>query len=174
MEWAHLSLHRGTLLDLQVNSTVLHQVKRLRHLPDLQKQLIKFAMIGVLAVLVDLVCYYILLNLLPEMVLNGIPNESVAKFCSFLCGMSVTYTFNKLWTWKKKDRSNLRMFKFTVLYGFSLGMNVASNSGLLKVLHEYSDILDLPFKYFIAFVGATGLSACINFIGQKFWVFKEG
>ncbi|TNF30151.1 MAG: GtrA family protein [Bacteroidetes bacterium] len=148
-------------------------MSKLSHLPDLQKQLIKFAMIGVLAVLVDLVCYYILLNLLPEVVFDGIPNESVAKFFSFLCGMSVTYTFNKLWTWKKNDRSKLRMFKFMLLYGFSLGMNVASNSFFLYVLHEYSSVLDLPYKYFIAFVGATGISACINFVGQKFWVFRE-
>lgn len=130
-------------------------------------------MIGVLAVLVDLVCYYILLNLLPEVLFESIPNESVAKFFSFLCGMSVTYTFNKLWTWKKNDSSKLRMFKFIVLYGFSLGMNVASNSFFLHVLHEYKNVLDLPNKYLIAFVGATGLSAGINFLGQKFWVFKQ-
>lgn len=130
-------------------------------------------MIGVLAVLVDLTCYYLLLNLLPEVVFDGVPNESVAKFFSFLCGMSVTYTFNKLWTWKKNDSSKLRMFKFTLLYGFSLGMNVASNSFFLYVLHEYANILDLPHKHFIAFVGATGLSASINFVGQKYWVFKE-
>jgi putative flippase GtrA len=30
----------------------------------------------------------------------------------------------------------------------------------------------LPYKYFIAFVGASGLSAAVSFMGQKFWVFK--
>jgi len=148
-------------------------LQRFSAFSDVKKQLIKFTLIGVLAVLVDLVCYYLLLNLLPEELFDRVPNESVAKFFSFLCGMSVTYTFNKLWTWKKRDSSNLRMAKFTSLYGFSLGMNVASNSFFLFVLHEYSNVVDLPYKYFIAFVGATGLSACINFLGQKFWVFKE-
>lgn len=34
------------------------------------------------------------------------------------------------------------------------------------------NILDLPFKYLIAFVGATGMSAVVIFVGQKFWVFR--
>jgi len=29
-------------------------------------------------------------------------------------------------------------------------------------------------KYLVAFIGATGVSSIINFIGQKFWVFKIG
>jgi putative flippase GtrA len=147
-------------------------MKRLRVISTLKKQLIKFALIGVLAVLVDLSCYYVLLNLLPEKLLTIVSNESLSKTISFLCGMTVTYTLNKFWTWKKRNRSGKRMVKFGMLYGFSLVMNVASNSCLLFVLHEYSHLLDLPNKYLIAFVGATGLSASINFVGQKFWVFR--
>lgn len=129
-------------------------------------------MIGVLAVLVDLSCYYLLLNLIPEQIFGFAPNESVAKSISFLCGMSVTYTLNKIWTWKKRDSSKSRMVKFVSLYGLSLVMNVLVNSSLLFVLHYFADILDLPNKYFIAFIGATGFSAVMNFLGQKFWVFK--
>jgi len=33
-------------------------------------------------------------------------------------------------------------------------------------------LIDLPNKYLIAFLGATCVSALINFAGQKFWVFK--
>jgi putative flippase GtrA len=86
--------------------------------------------------------------------------------------MVVTYTLNKLWTWKQRDRSNARLLKFAVLYGVSLFLNVFTNSTLLYLLNEYKDILDLPFKYLIAFVGATGMSAVVNFVGQKFWVFR--
>ena len=146
--------------------------KKLSSLPDLKKQLVKFTMIGVLAVLVDLTCYYLLLNLFPEKMLGSVPNESVAKTISFLCGMSVTYSLNKLWTWKKRDRSRTRMVKFGALYGFSLVMNVAVNSSLLFLLHHFAHVVDLPSKYLIAFVGATGFSAVMNFLGQKFWVFK--
>lgn len=147
--------------------------KKLSSLPDLKKQMVKFAMIGVLAVLVDLTCYYLLLNLIPEKLLGFVSNESVAKTISFLCGMTVTYSLNKLWTWKKRDSSKARMAKFVALYGFSLVMNVAVNSSLLFLLHYFAHIVDLPYKYFIAFIGATGFSAVMNFIGQKFWVFKQ-
>lgn len=139
----------------------------------LKKQLIKFTLIGILAVLVDLTCYYIFLQILPENVLNTISNEAFAKTLSFLCGLSVTYSLNKLWTWKKKDRSKKRLIKFGVLYAFSLLLNVFTNSTLLYMLHEYKDLLNLPYKYFIAFVGATGVSAVFNFLGQKFWVFHH-
>jgi putative flippase GtrA len=53
-------------------------------------------------------------------------------------------------------------------------MNVVVNSSLLFILHHFAHIIDLPNKYFIAFIGATGFSAIMNFIGQKFWVFKAG
>ncbi|MCF8278682.1 MAG: GtrA family protein [Flavobacteriales bacterium] len=146
--------------------------EKLSELPDLKKQVVKFTMIGVLAVLVDLGCYYLLLNLIPEQLFGFAPNESVAKSISFLCGMSVTYTLNKIWTWKKRDSSKSRMAKFVTLYGLSLVMNVLVNSSLLFLLHHFADILNLPYKYFIAFIGATGFSAVMNFLGQKFWVFK--
>ena len=149
-------------------------LKKLSELPDLNKQVVKFTMIGVLAVLVDLSCYYLLLNLIPEKLFGFASNESVAKTISFLCGMSVTYTLNKLWTWKARDRSNKRMAKFGALYGFSLVMNVAINATALFLLHHFAYIIDLPNKYFIAFIAATGSSAVMNFIGQKFWVFKNG
>jgi len=145
----------------------------MKKISPLQKQMIKFTLIGILAVVVDLICYYILLNLLPEKLLTIISNEAFAKAISFICGMTVTYTLNKFWTWKQNNHSRKRIVKFALLYGLSLIINVVVNSVLLFVLHEYESLFDLPYKYFIAFVGATGVSASINFIGQKFWVFKS-
>ncbi len=144
----------------------------IKEVSPLKKQLVKFTLIGLLAVSVDLLCYFILLNLLPAKPFQIIGNEAIAKSISFMCGMTVTYFFNKYWTWKKKDRSGKRVVKFAVLYGIALLINVGSNSALLYVLHQYRNLVDLPFKYFIAFVGASGLSASVSFMGQKFWVFK--
>lgn len=145
---------------------------KLKEISPLKKQLVKFTLIGLLAVSVDLLCYFILLNTLPEKLFQTVGNEAVSKSISFMCGMTVTYFFNKFWTWKKKDRSHKRLVKFGVLYGIALLINVASNSGLLYILHQYRNLVDLPFKYLIAFVGASGLSASVSFMGQKFWVFK--
>ena len=144
----------------------------MRNIHPLKKELIKFTLIGILAVLVDLGVYWTLLNILPEHVLAIISNEAFAKTISFLCGMVVTYSLNKLWTWKQRDRSNKRLVKFAVLYGVSLFLNVFTNSTVLYILEHNKDIYDVPYKYFIAFIGATGMSAIVNFAGQKFWVFR--
>lgn len=147
--------------------------QRLKALHPLKKQVIKFSLIGVLAVLTDMVCYYLFLQIFPENMVYAYSNEAIAKSLSFLCGMVVTYSLNKIWTWKKKDRSSKRLLKFGILYGLSLLLNVFTNSTLLYLLHEYKGLIDLPHKYLIAFIGATGVSALVNFAGQKFWVFRH-
>ena len=123
--------------------------------------------------LTDLLFYYIFLNILPENFLKIISNEALAKALSFVCGVFVTYNLNKRWTWRRKDKSKSRIVKFATLYGSSLLLNVMVNTLALYVLHEFSDVLDVPFKYFFAFGAATVASALFNFTGQKFWVFKE-
>jgi putative flippase GtrA len=46
------------------------------------------------------------------------------------------------------------------------------NSSLLRILHKNITFSAIPYKYLVAFVGATLVSATFNFIGQKAWVFK--
>lgn len=91
---------------------------------------------------------------------------------SFLCGMTFLYFLNKFWTWKKKDRSKRRVAKFALIYGISLLLNVTVNAHLIFLLHNYKNLIDLANKYLVAFIGAPGVSALLNFAGQKFWVFK--
>ena len=144
-------------------------------LSESQKQLVKFGLIGVLAVLTDLSTYWLFLNSLPEQLTVGsVRNEVVAKALSFLCGLLVTYQLNKRWTWRRKDRSNRRLVKFMLTYGISLVLNVTINTGMLELLHHQDPFTALPFKYFIAFVVATGVCASFTFVGQKFWIFREG
>ncbi len=140
---------------------------------NLKKQLIKFVLIGLTAVMVDLTCYYLFLTIFPEHIFS-LTNEAFAKALSFLCGMGVTYFFNKHWTWRQTNHSKVRAFKFALLYGTSLIVNVTVNSTLIYVLHNYDLFEPIPLKYLVAFIGATGVSSIINFIGQKFWVFKIG
>jgi putative flippase GtrA len=140
---------------------------------ELNKQIIKFTIIGIIAVLVDLSFYFLFLNTFPEKIFTIVSNEAGAKTLSFLCGLIVTYTLNKYWTWKEKGRSGKRFMKFIALYGGSLLINVSVNSSLLFILHRFLWLQNLPYKYMIAFTGATGISALMNFVGQKFWVFKS-
>lgn len=147
--------------------------QRVKEISEFKKQIIKFGLIGFLAVFVDLGVYYILLNTFPESIKEFVSPESISKSISFMCGTFVTYNLNKIWTWRMRDRSNSRFMKFVLLYGVSMLVNVAINALLLFVFHKYTDIIDLPNKYLFAFVGATGTSSLINFFGQKIWVFKN-
>jgi putative flippase GtrA len=119
----------------------------------IKKELKRFLVAGISAVGTDLVTYYILLNFL---------SHDVAKAMSFLLGTVVAFIINKYWTFEKHEKSYKEMMKFGILYSLTLGANVMTNNIVL----EYTSLI------FLAFLVATGVSTVLNFIGQKFWVFK--
>ena len=136
-------------------------------LSENKKQLTKFIIIGVLAVITDLACYTAFLQIITADVLGIISNEAVCKTLSFLCGLSVTYSLNKRWTWRRKDRDHRRLIKFLLTYGISLVLNVSINSLLLYILHDQERFAAVPKKYLVAFIGATGFCSAVNFMGQS-------
>lgn len=119
----------------------------------LKKELKRFLIAGFSAVGTDLVTYYILLNFL---------SHDVAKSISFLLGTIVAFLINKYWTFEKHDKSYKEIVQFTILYTITLGANVITNK---FVLVQMDSVL-------FAFLVATGVSTVLNFLGQKFWVFK--
>lgn len=119
----------------------------------LKKELKRFLIAGFSAVGADLVTYYILLNFL---------SHDVAKAISFLLGTIVAFVINKYWTFEKHDKSYIEIVQFTILYTITLGANVITNK---FVLEQTNSIL-------FAFLFATSVSTVLNFLGQKFWVFK--
>jgi len=120
---------------------------------QIKKELKRFLVAGISAVGTDLATYYLLLNLL---------DTDIAKATSFLLGTIVAFIINKYWTFEKHERSYTEIVKFGVLYSFTLGANVITN----KI------VLDIFSITLIAFLIATGVSTVLNFIGQKWWVFK--
>lgn len=151
-------------------------IRRLRNspyadrMPMGQRQLVKFVLIGMLAVVTDMVAYFVFLNVLPESTVFSLGNEALAKTLSFLCGLAVTYNLNKRWTWRRSDRSSSRLAKFGALYGVSLLINVAANQALLAF---FVHLLDWRHGYLLSFLGATVTCSVWNFVGQKFWVFRD-
>ncbi len=118
-----------------------------------KKELKRFLVAGFSAVGTDLISYYLLLNTL---------DHNFAKTISFLLGTVVAFLINKYWTFEKKEKSYKEIFQFGLLYMFTLGANVLVN----KVVLDFTAIV------FLAFLVATGVSTILNFLGQKFWVFK--
>ena len=118
-----------------------------------KKQLKRFLVAGFSAVGTDLITYYILLNFL---------HHDIAKTISFLLGTVVAFVINKYWTFEKHEKSYKEMWQFGVLYATTLGANVITNRF----------IVDTTEIVFLAFLIATGVSTVLNFIGQKWWVFR--
>lgn len=118
-----------------------------------KKELKRFLIAGFSAVGTDLIAYYMLLNYF---------QHSISKAISFLLGTIVAFVVNKYWTFEKKEKSFKEIWQFGALYMFTLGANVLVN----KVVLDFTAIV------FLAFLVATGVSTILNFLGQKFWVFK--
>ncbi len=120
---------------------------------QIKKELKRFLVAGFSAVGTDLATYYILLNFF---------NTDIAKAISFLLGTIVAFIINKYWTFEKHEKSYAEIAKFGILYSATLGANVITN----KI------ILDMFNITIVAFLIATSVSTVLNFIGQKWWVFR--
>lgn len=120
---------------------------------QIKKEMKRFLVAGISAVGTDLGTYYLLLNYL---------DPAIAKTISFLLGTIVAFIINKYWTFEKHERSYQEVVKFVLLYTATLFTNVATNEVVLNQFHIV----------FLAFLIATGVSTVLNFIGQKWWVFK--
>lgn len=143
------------------------------------KQITKFVIIGLSAVLVDLIIYYTLTEVFKL-------NTDLSKASSFMIGTVYTYYLNKLWTWRYTERSNKGMvIKFVSIYMFSMLINIFINKmGLVYIpgfevgINVTTDTFSQNFfsfkgQKFLAFFFATLASAVINFLGQKFIVFNS-
>ncbi|MBL0702941.1 MAG: GtrA family protein [Sulfurospirillum sp.] len=120
---------------------------------QIKKELKRFLVAGMGAVGTDLLTYYMLLNFL---------DTDIAKAISFLLGTIVAFIINKYWTFQKHEKSYKEIIKFSLLYTATLGANVITNKF----------ILDTFSITIVAFLVATGVSMVLNFIGQKWWVFR--
>lgn len=97
---------------------------------------------------------------------------SPAKTMSFIFATVIAYILNKFWTFNLATHSWPEMLKFAALYSTSLIANVAMNRISIFVIEDRIHTL-LPYEYQFSWLVATGTSTVINYIGQKFWVFKR-
>jgi len=90
----------------------------------------------------------------------------LAKATGFLTGTLFAYFANRLWTFGHTQHQSGSAWRFAVLYASTLGANVLINALALKLLADAMGSVQL------AFLLATGVSASLNFVGMKFFVFK--
>lgn len=118
------------------------------------KEILKFLVGGGSAVVVDALFYAIL---------KAYIDFSVAKAISYILGAFVGFIINKLWTFESKKFKVAEIYKYIVLYACSALVNTGVNKFVIWII---------PSTVF-AFLCATGTSTVMNFLGQKFLVFRK-
>jgi putative flippase GtrA len=126
-------------------------------------EFLRYLVAGFSAVGTDLLTYSFLLEPM---------GPAPAKTLSFIAATMVSYTLNKFWTFKQAKHSWREMFSFALLYSVSLLANVLVNHVALFIVRVHVPQL-VHVEYQLAWLSATGTSTVLNYIGQKFWVFKK-
>lgn len=119
-------------------------------------EIVKYLFAGGGAVIIDLLVYMLLVKVLGW-------NHSLSKGTSYVAGAIFAFIVNKYWTFESNVPINRAFFKFSMLYASTFSANVA-----IHALFMWLWSIDL-----VAFGIATFTSIVLNYIGQKFWVFKE-
>jgi len=124
----------------------------------LRGELARFVLVGVTSVVIDFAVYRGLLALALAV--------HPAKTAGYIAGAVFGYFANRSFTFRVGARWRQReLLSFIVVYLIALAANVAVNSLALAVLGRGEIALAS------AFVAATGVSAAMNFVGLKLFVF---
>jgi putative flippase GtrA len=123
-----------------------------------KRQIVRFLVVGLVSVAVDLACYMFLGTIL-------FFATSVAKGISYLAGMAVGFVGNKYWTFGSTRRSASEPVTYVVLYIVTLAVNIGVNSAVLGMTGGWT----VP-----AFLLATGVTTVLNFLGMRLVTFRDG
>ena len=126
----------------------------------IKKELTVFVVVGVITVLIDFIVY----NVLVEFRLSDV---NVAKGVGFVSGTIFSYFMHRIWTFGHKTHKPGTVWRYVLIYMSTLGANVSINSFVLNLSFEFQFII------LLAFIVATAASTILNFIGMKWFVFKE-
>jgi len=126
---------------------------------ELFSQAFKFAIVGVINTLINLVLLYLLTEFL------GI-HYLVSAFFAFVVANLNSFILNKIWTFKEsiKHKAASRYVKFIAVSVTALAVNLI----FLYVLVEFFRVW-----YMFAQVLAVLLNFLINFFGNKIWTFRK-
>lgn len=127
--------------------------------PMMKRDFVLFLIVGSMSTLIDFLTY-------SGIVHSAAVSVGIAKGSSFLVGTVFTYCANRFWIFCYIDHQPGSLWRFGFLYMLTLGANVLVNAVALKLLH------DVRVAFPLAFITATGISASLNYLGMKWFVFK--
>lgn len=122
------------------------------------RQFIKFSLVGASGTIVDWVFYFVLTRWLGIFYL-------IAKTLSFVIAAINNYVWNRIWTFRSKEKNITGEFaKFFLVSLVGLGLNV---------LIMYLAVDKLAISDLWGLVLATAVVTFWNFLANKFWTFKN-
>jgi putative flippase GtrA len=121
------------------------------------KEVRYFLIVGLLTVLID----YLVYSLSRKLIIS----TSQSKAFGFISGTIFAFLVNRSITFKNYDNIWGHLYKFLILYSGTLFINITINNNLLNWLNHFQ------YKVQLSFVIATLISATINYIGMKYFVF---
>jgi putative flippase GtrA len=137
------------------NSTGTKQLLKIMIKDTFKKELIYYILIGIFVVLVDFISYHFFNKIFSI-------DFSNSKRLSYLLGAVLSFILNKRITFKSQEKKIFEPVSFSILYFSSFVLNSFTHDVLLDYLSG-----NYPF------IIATILSVVINYLGQKFIVFKK-
>ena len=121
----------------------------------LSRQIPIFLVVGTLSVMVDYIAFVSLLELNAD--------SRVSKGLSYCIGMIVGFFGNRAFTFRASGSAWRHATSYAGLYSLTLLANIGTHSMVNSLFH-----LQTP-----AFLIATGVSTIANFLGMKFFAFRE-
>ena len=128
----------------------------------LKRELKIFIIVGLLTVAIDFLIYRGSLRL-------GIDSISLAKTTGFIGVTIFSYFANRFWTFANPKTQSGSLLRFILVYLIGLLANVLVN----KLALDAGEDAHLPLALYLAFILATVISAALNFIGMKYFVFTK-
>lgn len=122
---------------------------------EIRREIVFYVIVGILSVVIDFLSYNFLNNIFYL-------DNSNSKRLSYLIGSTSSFLLNKKITFKSPKKTFKEPILFSIVYLISFVLNSVTHDILL----EYIDG-SCPF------IIATFISVIINYIGQKFVVFKK-
>jgi dolichol-phosphate mannosyltransferase len=135
-------------------------------------EFLKFSLVGLTGLLLNLAVLYSLVEWFPYWQTLGAKAAAnkvlIAATVAFCLAVSSNYLLNRFWTFKKQKVGVSTLGSYAAFIAVSLG-GLAINILLLKLLH---------YRGGMWYMSAQIISICAaslwNFVGSKIWAFKAG
>ena len=137
------------------STSLLHPQRSQENSNRLSRQIPIFLAVGISSVLVDYLGYLMLPELRTQV--------SIAKGLSYCMGMLVGFFGNRAFTFRARGSALNQAPLFVGLYFLTLIVNIGANSFMNYAFHSRM----------LAFLVATGITTIANFLGMKFFAFRE-